>query len=57
MRQKIEKLIAKMPTSEAIALLESISKSLRRNNSIRINENQMGRRVSERPDEILLKAD
>ena len=55
MRIKIEKLIAKMAVSEAIALLESISKNLRRNNSIRINEKQMGRRVDERPDEEILK--
>jgi hypothetical protein len=55
MRQKIEKLLSKLPTSEAIALLESISKNLRRNNSIRINEKQMGRRVESRPDEILMK--
>jgi hypothetical protein len=55
MRQKIEKLISKLPPSEAIALLESISKNLRRKNSIRINEGQMGRRVDERPDEGILK--
>jgi hypothetical protein len=55
MRIKIEKLIAKMAISEAIALLESISKNLRRNNSIRINEKQMGRRVDERSDEIQMK--
>ena len=44
------------PISEQIAALESLSKELRRINSIRINNKQYGRKVDERPDEIILKS-
>jgi hypothetical protein len=45
-----------LPISEKINILESISKHLRRENSVRINAKQMGRRVdADRPDLISLK--
>ena len=56
MRKEIEKLLEYVPTSEKIALLESLCKKYRRLNSQRINAKQMGRRVDEdRPDLQLLK--
>lgn len=52
----IEKLLEYVPTSEKIAILESLCKKYRRLNSQRINAKQMGRRVDEeRPDLQLLK--
>jgi len=56
MRKIIDSLLAIYPMSERIALLESLCKQYRRQNSIRINEKQMGRRVDEeRPDLEILK--
>jgi len=56
MRKIIDSLLAVYPMSERIALLESMCKQYRRQNSIRINEKQMGRRVDEeRPDLEILK--
>ena len=56
MRKIIDSLLAVYPMSERIALLESLCKQYRRQNSIRINEKQMGRRVDEeRPDLEILK--
>jgi hypothetical protein len=56
MRKIIDSLLAIYPMSERIALLESMCKQYRRQNSIRINEKQMGRRVDEeRPDLEILK--
>lgn len=58
MKREIEKLLEYVPTTEKIAVLESLCKKYRRLNSQRINERQMGRRVDEdRPDLQLLKND
>jgi hypothetical protein len=55
-KRDIEKLLEYIPTSEKIAVLESLCKKYRRLNSVRINEKQMGRRVDDdRPDLQLLK--
>lgn len=43
--------------NEQLEALHSLSKELRRTNSVRINDKQMGRRVDEREDEVRLKAD
>lgn len=57
MKQKIEDLLSTLPTSEKIIILESLGKKYRRENSMRINNKQMGRQlVDERPDELALKA-
>lgn len=56
MKQKIEALLAELPTTEKINILESLCKKYRRENSARINAKQMGRRVDdERPDLEILK--
>jgi hypothetical protein len=56
MKREIEKLLEYIPTSERIAILESLCKKYRRLNSIRLNEKQMGRKIDEeRPDLISLK--
>jgi len=56
MKAQIEKLLEYVPTTERIAILESLCKKYRRINSIRINAKQMGRKVdAERPDLIQLK--
>lgn len=56
MKQKIELLLSELPTTEKITILESLCKKYRRENSVRINAKQMGRRVDdERPDLQLLK--
>ena len=55
-KREIEKLLEYIPTSEKIAVLESLCKKYRRLNSQRINAKQMGRRLDEeRPDLKLLK--
>lgn len=56
MRNEIEMILADMSMTEKIAILESLCKKYRRENSVRINAKQMGRRVDgERPDLIILK--
>lgn len=56
MKREIEKLLEYIPTTERIAILESLCKKYRRLNSIRLNAKQMGRKVDEeRPDLIQLK--
>lgn len=55
-RRKIEIIIADLSTVDKIAILESIGKHYRRENSKKMNANQMGRVIiDERPDEINLK--
>ena len=57
MKNKIEFLLQELPISEKISILESLCKKYRRENSVRINAKQMGRRVDdERPDLETLKA-
>ncbi len=56
MKTQIEKILEYIPTTERIAILESLCKKYRRLNSIRLNAKQMGRKVdAERPDLIILK--
>lgn len=56
MREKIDQLLKVVPLSERIAILESLCKKYRRQNSIRINAKQMGRKVDDdRPDLQILK--
>ena len=56
MKEQIEMIMAELPMTEKIAVLESLCKKYRRQNSVRINAKQMGRRVDgERPDLIILK--
>jgi hypothetical protein len=56
MKTQIEKILEYIPTTERIAILESLCKKYRRLNSIRLNAKQMGRKIdSERPDLIQLK--
>jgi hypothetical protein len=54
-KNEIEAILAPLSLSERIALLESLGKKYRRENSVRINSKQMGRIVDVRPDEINLK--
>ena len=55
-KNKIEQALIGLTTTEKIAILESLCKRLRRENSIRMNATQMGRRTdSDRPDLELLK--
>lgn len=55
-RQRIEQALNGLNTTEKIAILESLCKQLRRENSIRMNATQMGRRTDmDRPDLELLK--
>jgi len=56
MKQKIELLLSELTTTEKINILESLCKKYRRENSVKINAKQMGRRVDDdRPDLQLLK--
>ena len=56
MKEKIDNLLAEFPITEKIAILESLCKKYRRLNSVKINAQQMGRKVDEdRPDLQLLK--
>jgi hypothetical protein len=55
-RDKIVRILKKMHPSESIALIESIGKELRRNNSIRISHNIPVSYIEmERPDLETLK--
>lgn len=56
-QEQIKFALKSLPISEKISILESISKQLRRENSVRINAKQMGRRVldEDRPDLMSLK--
>jgi hypothetical protein len=54
-KSELEAILAPLSLSERIALLESLGKKYRRENSVRINSKQMGRIVDVRPDEINLK--
>jgi hypothetical protein len=55
--EQIKFALKALPISEKINILESVSKQLRRENSVRINAKQMGRKVidEDRPDLISLK--
>jgi hypothetical protein len=56
-KEQIKFALKGLPISEKIAILESMSKQLRRENSARINAVQMGRRVidEDRPDLMVMK--
>jgi Icc-related predicted phosphoesterase len=49
--------LSDLPDNEKIKILESLGKRYRRNNSVNINEIQMGRKIfiDERPDLIIMK--
>lgn len=56
MKEKIEQMLNAVPLSKRIEVLESLCKKYRRQNSIRINAKQMGRKVDDdRPDLQMLK--
>lgn len=56
LRDQIQMMMRGLSHSEKIIILESLCKKYRKENSIRINAKQMGRRVDEdRPDLELLK--
>lgn len=55
MRELIVKELKKLHPSEAIAIIESIGKELRKANSIRINNNQPVKVESDRPDLMHMK--
>jgi len=58
MKKIIEQILSSMTMNERIAILESLCKQYRRENSKRINAHQMGRRFDgERPDLQILKND
>ena len=56
-QEQIKFALKNLPISEKISILESVSKQLRRENSVRINAKQMGRKVidEDRPDLMSLK--
>ena len=57
MKDRIELLLSELPTTDKISILESLCKKYRRENSVRINAKQMGRRIDgDRPDLQMLKA-
>lgn len=55
-RQEIITIVKEMDNQDAIDTIESIGKQLRKANSKKMNNHQMGRIVDIRPDEIILKA-
>lgn len=56
MKSLIEKILTPLSITERIAILESLCKKYRRENSKRINAFQMGRKFDgERPDLEILK--
>ena len=57
MKKQIELMLSDLSLSERIAILESLCKKYRKENSIRINSKQMGRKIDDdRPDLFSLKA-
>ena len=56
MRQKIKKMLETLHPSDAIQLIESIGKELRRKNSVRINSGDKSLLDLDRPDLDSLKS-
>ena len=56
MRQQIKKMLDQLHPSDAIKLIESIGKELRRKNSIRINSGDKSLLDLDRPDLETLKS-
>jgi hypothetical protein len=54
-KNEIEAILAPLSLSERIALLESLGKKYRRENSKRLNNLQFGRIDNDRPDLVALK--
>jgi hypothetical protein len=54
-KKQLKAILSQLHPSEAIALIESISKELRQKNSIRINSQKFNKLDMERPDLISLK--
>jgi flagellar motor switch protein FliG len=56
MKEQIKAILSQLHPSEAITLLESIGKELRKKNSIRINKINISKLDMERPDLLQLKS-
>jgi flagellar motor switch protein FliG len=56
MKEQIKAILSQLHPSEAITLLESLSKELRKKNSIRINKININKLDMERPDLLQLKS-
>jgi len=56
MKEQIKDILSQLHPSEAITLLESIGKELRKKNSIRINKININKLDMERPDLLQLKS-
>jgi len=56
MKEQIKAILSQLHPSEAIALLESLGKELRKKNSIRINNININKIDMERPDLLQLKS-
>lgn len=56
MKKEIKAILSQLHPSEAIALLESLGKELRKKNSIRINNLKFNKLDMERPDLSQLKS-
>lgn len=56
MKDQIKAILSQLHPSEAIALLESLGKELRKKNSIRINNLKFNKLDMERPDLSQLKS-
>jgi len=56
MKEQIKAILSQLHPSEAITLLESIGKELRKKNSIRINKINISKIDMERPDLLQLKS-
>ena len=56
MKEQIKAILSQLHPSEAIILLESIGKELRKKNSIRINKINISKIDMERPDLLQLKS-
>ena len=55
LRHQIEKILESVSLTEKIAILESLGKKYRKENSIKINSKDYGKKVDIRTDEINLK--
>ena len=54
-KKQLKAILSQLHPSEAIALIESLGKELRKKNSIRINSQKFNKLDMERPDLISLK--
>ena len=54
-KEQIEMLLSRLSTQAQIDIIESLGKKYRRQNSMKMNAAQYGRKVDVRPDEINMK--